>query len=226
MNKLIKRGFIAIEAVIIAAVCILGGMAGTSAFLKNGQSAQARAATAMNNAIEMIEEKFDFSVSPEELPGGEEIFKVETLAGTTWQFNEYIDNYEFLDVFDYENQSGWNEFPSGCRFLYNDYSYAVYGFTSTENPFGYGETFGGVQPADVNLAGVYIPDNFLGDNGWHLIDSEIVIRYMEGQIVDINEFLAGFYKVSAPIVIFSEISNEVLENKQLINWMYENATLQ
>ena len=67
MCKMIKKGFIAIEAVIIAAVCIIGGMAGTSAFLKNGQSAQSKSASAINETINMINEEFDFSAT-EEIP--------------------------------------------------------------------------------------------------------------------------------------------------------------
>ena len=50
----LKKAYISIEIVIIAAVVLIGGLAGTSAFLKNGQSAQKSSAEAMNNTIDMI----------------------------------------------------------------------------------------------------------------------------------------------------------------------------
>ena len=56
----IKKGFISIEIVVIASVVLIGGLAGTSAFLKNGQNAQGQSAAAMNNTIDMIEEEFEF----------------------------------------------------------------------------------------------------------------------------------------------------------------------
>ena len=64
-----KKAYISIEIVVIAAVVLIGGLAGTSAFLKNGQNAQSQSAAAMNNTIDMIEEEFDFSTGSGELPG-------------------------------------------------------------------------------------------------------------------------------------------------------------
>ena len=62
MKKKFIKGFISIEIVVIAAVVLIGGLTGLSAFLKNGQNAQSQSATAMNNTIDMIGEEFDFGV--------------------------------------------------------------------------------------------------------------------------------------------------------------------
>ena len=51
MKSLMKLGYVSVEVIVVAAVVIIGGLAGVSAFLKNGQSAQDRASKTMNNAI-------------------------------------------------------------------------------------------------------------------------------------------------------------------------------
>ena len=70
-NKL-RKAYISIEIVVIAAVVLIGGLSGLSAFLKNGQGAQSQSAEAMNNIIDMIGEEFDFNVGSGEVPGGGE----------------------------------------------------------------------------------------------------------------------------------------------------------
>ena len=81
MKNLFKIGFISIEIVIIASVCLIGGLAGTSSFLKNGQSSQARSATAINNTIESINEDFGFSVG--------EIPDIEAETEMKWFYGEH-----------------------------------------------------------------------------------------------------------------------------------------
>ena len=51
MKTLMKLGYVSVEVIVVAAIVIIGGLAGVSAFLKNGQSAQKTASQTMNNAI-------------------------------------------------------------------------------------------------------------------------------------------------------------------------------
>ena len=53
-----KKGFIAVEIIAVAFVALIGGLAGTSAYFKNGQSAQEKSAAAVNTSIVMIDETF------------------------------------------------------------------------------------------------------------------------------------------------------------------------
>ena len=119
-----KKGFIAIEAVIIAAVCILGGMAGTSAFLKNGQSAQARSAEAMNNTIDMIEEEFGIEFDAGEIPGDDEtpikkapkstVIKVlnQDGIGTDYTYGGQTMAFEDVEINTLENGGSYSGFAS------------------------------------------------------------------------------------------------------------------
>ena len=51
MKNLMKLGYVSIEVIIVAAVIIVGGLAGVLAFIKNGQKNQGKAAGAMDNAV-------------------------------------------------------------------------------------------------------------------------------------------------------------------------------
>ena len=46
-----KLGYVSVEVIVVAAIVIIGGLAGVSAFLKNGQNAQKTAAANMNTAL-------------------------------------------------------------------------------------------------------------------------------------------------------------------------------
>lgn len=46
-----KKGYVSIEVIIVAAVVIVGGLCGVLAFIKNGQKNQEKASTAMDSAV-------------------------------------------------------------------------------------------------------------------------------------------------------------------------------
>ena len=46
-----KLGYVSVEVIVVAAIVIIGGLAGVSAFLKNGQNAQKTASENMNTAL-------------------------------------------------------------------------------------------------------------------------------------------------------------------------------
>ena len=51
MKTLMKLGYVSVEVIVVAAIVIIGGLAGVSAFLKNGQNAQKTASENMNTAL-------------------------------------------------------------------------------------------------------------------------------------------------------------------------------
>ena len=132
MFKKFKKAYISIEIVVIAAVVLIGGLTGLSAFTKNGQNAQSQSAEAMNNAINMIGEEFDFSVGSGEvpgggnLPGGGEIPGGEepllTTAGLYDENNDMIASWEELTgTYNLNITTSWGSSgaESNSRSLYN-----------------------------------------------------------------------------------------------------------
>ena len=146
--------------------------------------------------------------------------RVTSLAGTTWKFNQHINDYEFLGIFDYQNQSGWLDMSDGCTMNYEGTSYQFSGFSNgkIENY----SIFGTVIYGYFDTVG-YFPQSFV-EAGWYVVDIETSYQYLMGEITTVEEFATGITRTVAPTVAFSDESNATLENTDLINWMYENAT--
>ena len=150
--------------------------------------------------------------------------KVTTLAGTAWKFNEYISGYvDVFEVFNFEEQTGWEEFPDGCVIMNPETSYEIGGFTlTTEQDI---TAFGTVQGWDMEYTLMYIPKNNLNfQNGWITVSMETTEDYLLGKINDLQELFKGCKLTSAPTVVFTTETNSALMNAKLINWLYENAT--
>lgn len=145
-----------------------------------------------------------------------------TLAGTTWKFNEHISGYDFLEYFNFEEQTGWEDFPEGCVIENEDTSYGISGFTLTDG--GEFDVFGTVQGWSMDNTILYIPSNELSEiNGWVVIGIEMVSKYLYGEISSVEELIAAMTPTTAPTVKFSEENNEALMSRKLIKWMYQNA---
>lgn len=148
--------------------------------------------------------------------------RITNLANTSWQFNDVLTDYSFFDTFNYEEQTGWDEFPDST-IANNAISYDCWGFSKSE-AFGY-TLFGPVQSISEPYVFIYVPDNSLGmDTGWILCDGEAVTGFLEGEITDFETIKNATQYTFAPTIHFSSTSNAALRNAELINWLYENAT--
>ena len=146
--------------------------------------------------------------------------KITTLAGTAWKFNEHVSGYEeVFEVFNFEEQTGWEEFPAGCYMESGIYKCEISGLTintmfdtcyfgrvGVDNALGYAEEKAGYWEA-----------------GWKHIPEELEYKALIGEMT-VEELAAGIVNVSPPILTFSEETNVALMNTELIDWLYENAT--
>ena len=158
--------------------------------------------------------------------GSSDAPKVTTLAGTTWKFNSKISNYDFLDTFDYESQTGWDQFPTGCKLKNSITNYEFWGF-SRINMFGV-DCFSPIKPISTLVGFNYIPSNNIGIvEGWYAVTNDEYGRpFFNMGSVSLEAVLPYLEQTEAPTITFSAQSNSAIENTQLINWMYENATMQ
>ena len=149
--------------------------------------------------------------------------KVTTLAGTKWKFNEHISDYDFLEVFDYDEQTGWDEFPDGATISEGTYTIAMYGFTIG---VGYGvKVFGPVHSSGDDYVFWYVPGDEIGiPNNWYRASDEIEQKVLLGQITSMEELIEGLVKIDSPTISFGNESNPAVTNPELIDWLYENAT--
>ena len=181
-----KKAYISIEVVILASIVIIGGMCGLSAFLKNGQNAQSQSAEAMNNAINMIGEEFDFNIGSGELPGGGNSPDDDTPEGMNEYGFFFNKNYTLREEF--ENEIDGNGYMV-ISYYFTDYgeinvsSYlhgnAVFEY---QNKTAYDAKYGGVW-------GTFSQD------GLHFFTREstedITYTLAESSAANMNEY--GFY---------------------------------
>ena len=149
--------------------------------------------------------------------------KVSTLAGTTWKFNEHVSGYEFFNNFAGSNNYG--NFPSNCIMTDGNYSFEMYYFRSGS---GFGvSAFGPHHNMSDPHVFWYIPSNNINvPSSWYKVDKNTENKFWSGNFSSVDELISGFEPMNPPTVIFSTTSNDVLENNQFINWMYENAVMQ
>ena len=151
--------------------------------------------------------------------------KVTTLAGTKWKMNDTLTDYSFLGTFNYGEQTGWDEFPEGCIISNGTVSYEIWGLSSTEG-YGYkvwSTVFSSSEPYAIS----WYPENNIGfPVGWVYSDGETIMGFLQGTITDSEYMKEKSILTSAPTITFSTESNSALENTELINWFYENGTMQ
>ena len=151
--------------------------------------------------------------------------KVTTLAGTKWKMNDTLTDYSFLGTFNYGEQTGWDEFPEGCIISNGNVSYEIWGLSITE-AYGY-NLFGAVQSISEPYVFSWYPENSLDfPTGWIYTDGESTEGFLNGSITDLDYFRSKIVTTEAPTITFSTESNSALENVELINWFYENGTMQ
>ncbi len=148
--------------------------------------------------------------------------KVTTLAATEWKFNEHIIGYEFLEVFDYENQTGWEEFPEGCTMTADGFTIDVWGFTIGQS-MGV-EVFGPVHSSSDEYVFWYVSPNEAGiEAGWYKASNEIEMKALTGQLTGIEEVLQGMKKIEPPTVKFANDTNSTLIKQEIIDLFYGNS---
>ena len=146
-----------------------------------------------------------------------------TLSGTKWHFSNELEYDESVfGMFDYENQTGWDDFGEGCYITNGSLTYSVCGFAMNE-AFGY-TLFGPVQSAGEPLVFGYFPENDFGYvSGWHIFDGAFVIEFLKGNIIDPEEARSHMYATIAPTIVFSDETNAALENTNFIAWLQSQA---
>ena len=145
-----------------------------------------------------------------------------TLSGTKWNFDTELEYDESVfGNFDYENQTGWDDFGEGCYMTNGSITLEVWGFT-IEDAFGI-KVFGPVFPSDAPYNFVYLGENEWYESGWWVVPTEMSIKFLTGQISDPEEFRPYIYKTIAPTIVFSDSTSAALENTTLMNWLQDNA---
>lgn len=150
--------------------------------------------------------------------------RVTTLAGTTWKFNDNLTGVEIFDKFNYQEQTGWDNFPSNTLMKNDKITYNIWGFTRNE-AFG-ASYFITVQSMSEYSIGYTFPNSLGLPQGWYVVSPEASHGFLTGSVTDMEALMAGLTPSIAPTVQFGSDSNDSLENAELINWMYENATIQ
>ena len=150
---------------------------------------------------------------------------VATLAGTTWEFNSYLFDFNWMPRFDYESQVIPNRFPNGCTMTDGEFLLDVWSLTPGD---GFGITIlGPVHPSDADYAFWYIPRNSIGlPDGWYKVDRETIYKINNNLIDSVDEIVYKIKPMEPPTISFSEQSNSVLENERMIEWFIANAKQQ
>ena len=148
--------------------------------------------------------------------------KLATLAGTSWQFNQNLYDFEWMENFDYDTQSGVEYYPEGTIFGNDEYSYEIWALA--QEPIVGTNIFGSVHSAGLDHI-IYVPRNTAYPEiyGWWIVDGEKSIEFLEG-LIGLDELVNYLTPTSAPRITFTNESNTALQNPELIDWMYNNAT--
>ncbi len=150
--------------------------------------------------------------------------KVTTLAGTKWKFNENISDYDFLGVFDFEEQNGYERFENEAVANVGDVNHDVWGIAILE--FFNIRCLTLIKPLIQSTAFNYIPANEIGvEEGWYAIRNEEDGSpfFGEGEVT-LESVMPYISDSEAPTITFANESEAAVENPELINWLYENAT--
>ena len=161
---------------------------------------------------------------------------METLAGTTWKFNEELSDCSFLGTFDFENQNGVLYYPEGSTITSGDISYEFWSLTR-DDTFGI-TTLSTVASSDEETFILYVYPNDLELDGWFSMSGETVYALNTGELTDIEEIVSLITHIEAPTIYFADAEAEekdetgntigggayLLRDKDLINWLKDNAT--
>jgi len=162
-----------------------------------------------------------------------------SLSNTSWKFNETLTGYEnVFGTFDFDAQTGWEEFPDDCTISNGTVSYNFWGFSITDlNGI---KIFGPVQSISEPQVFGYTPAEVFGiQPGWYLIDGNMLTQYLNGLIGPEAIVAGGLVPSTAPVITITEPDpsdyasdaeyQEVvasLQNSAVIAWLRQNAAVQ
>ena len=154
---------------------------------------------------------------------------ISELSNTSWKLNARITDYDNSDIwgiFDFENQTGWEDFPRGCYITDGVATLEFWGLAMNEC-FGY-RVLGTVQAFSADWSFSYLPKNDLGfEEGWYRCTGESARALCNGEITldNLDEWKSHMTPCNPPTIKFSSDLNSALENERLINWLYVNGAL-
>ena len=145
-----------------------------------------------------------------------------TLSGTKWTLANKLEYDESVfGMFDYENQTGWDDFGEGCYMTNGSLTMAIDGLTITD-VFGI-KVFSPVFP-NSTFCFVYLSENDWFDEGWWICPQPKIIEFFEGGMSSPEEFRPYVYKTIAPTIVFTNETSDALEDTDFINWLQTYAT--
>ena len=145
-----------------------------------------------------------------------------TLSGTKWTFANKLEYDESVfGMFDYDNQTGWDDFGEGCYMTNGSLTMAIDGLTITD-VFGI-KVFSPVFP-NSTFCFVYLSENDWFDEGWWICPQPKIIEFFEGGMSSPEEFRPYVYKTIAPTIVFTNETSDALEDTDFINWLQTYAT--
>ena len=146
-----------------------------------------------------------------------------TLSGTKWILANKLEYDESVfGMFDYENQTGWDDFGEGCYMTNGSVTVNIWGLTITD-AFGF-KVFGPVFPGNQPYTFVYLEPNEWYEAGWWIVPTEMSFKFLEGEIDDPEEFRPYIYQTIAPTIVFTNETSDALEDTDFINWLSQYAT--
>jgi hypothetical protein len=144
--------------------------------------------------------------------------RLTNLAGTAWQMNNEITNYEFMET-GVDEGDDLVEISCNNTYLgsYNQF-YSLLGTLSFH-----------FHNAGENTP-VYLSQNSaesfaLPESGWYLVNSNLQSDFSDGDTSVLPELVASAQKCNAPILQYNDLENDYLYKLNVIDWLYENATL-
>ncbi len=167
-----------------------------------------------------------------------------TLSGTSWKLKEEVDDYEFLEETEEENETADRIFPEDCIISDGENEYEISALCVKEldgvKLLTTAQTENSEEAEMVEKVFVYYPktdavseEAEADENsvyGWYLVDYLKLQTLLEREDAD----LAGFTEIGErieddeklPVITFAEGDSSILENKDLIDWLYSNAEIQ
>lgn len=144
--------------------------------------------------------------------------RIVDLAGTTWQMNEQINNYEWTSSA-VDNNKAFTYVSCDDNYCgtYNKF-YSAYGALSFH-----------FDAAGANTP-VYLSDSSaemftLPNAGWYLVDSALQQSFNAGDTSVLPALIGSAQKCSAPILMYEYVENDYLRNFDVIDWLYDNAIM-
>ncbi len=144
--------------------------------------------------------------------------RIVNLAGTIWQMNEQINNYEWTaSAVDNNKSFTYVSCDDNYCGAYNQF-YSAHGALSFH-----------FDAAGANTP-VYLSESSaamftLPNAGWYLVDSVLQQSFNEGDTSVLPTLISSAQKCSAPMLIYEYVEDDYLRNLDVIDWLYDNAIM-